>query len=302
MTTPLAPLAAAQSTPPRPARRRVLRIAHLTDSHVQPERDAHRGLTACLKHVGDLARPDLILAGGDNIMEAFNTPATRAELQFKLWRQIIADHSPAPVLHCIGNHDVWGWDKAKSGTTGDEPLHGKRWAVDTFQLPNRYYSLDRAGWHLVVLDSTLPHENSYKGCLDDEQFDWLQADLAATPPTTPILVLSHIPILSASAYFDGDNEKSGDWVVPGAWMHIDARRIKNVFLRHRNVKLALSGHIHLVDRVDYLGVTYLCNGAVCGGWWKGPNQECDTGYGVVDLYDDGSFDAEYVVFPWTPVP
>jgi Icc protein len=111
-----------------------------------------------------------------------------------------------------------------------------------------------------------------------------------------VLVLSHIPILCACALLDGDNEKSGDWVVPGAWMHTDARRIKDLFYRHPNVKLAISGHIHLRDRLDYNGVTYLCNGAVCGAWWKGNYQETEPGYSLIDLYDDGTFDQQYVAY------
>ena len=129
----------------------------------------------------------------------------------------------------------------------------------------------------------------------------LTEDLAAIPAATPTLLLSHQPIFSAAAFFDGENEKSGHWQVPAAWMHIDARRLKDLFKQHRNVKLALSGHLHLVDRVDYCGVTYLCNGAVSGAWWKGDNQECDEGYGLIDLYDDGTFDHQYVAFHWTPV-
>jgi predicted phosphodiesterase len=114
-------------------------------------------------------------------------------------------------------------------------------------------------------------------------------------------VVSHIPILSVAAFLDENNERTGDWHVPGAWMHIDARRIKGLFKRHPNVKLCLSGHLHLVDRCEYLGVTYVCNGAVCSNWWKGNYQETDEGYGVVDLYADGTFDAQYVAYGWTPV-
>jgi hypothetical protein len=84
--------------------------------------------------------------------------------------------------------------------------------------------------------------------------------------------------------------------VPGAWLHLDARRIKDLFHRHLQVKLCLSGHIHLVDRVDYLGVTYCCSGAVSGGWWDGPCQEFPNGYGLVTLYNDGSFDNRYVAY------
>jgi 3',5'-cyclic-AMP phosphodiesterase len=53
-----------------------------------------------------------------------------------------------------------------------------------------------------------------------------------------------------------------------------------------------------VDRVDYNGVSYLCNGAVCGSWWKGRHHDCDEGYAVLDLYDDGSFDCEYMKYGW----
>jgi 3',5'-cyclic AMP phosphodiesterase CpdA len=81
-------------------------------------------------------------------------------------------------------------------------------------------------------------------------------------------------------------------------MHIDARRIKDLFREHPNVKLALSGHIHLKDRVDYNSVTYLCNGAVSGSWWGGPYQECPPGYALVDLFSDGSFEYEYRTFGW----
>jgi len=47
-------------------------------------------------------------------------------------------------------------------------------------------------------------------------------------------VVSHIPIISTSVFFDGDNEKSGNWNVPRAWMHIDARKIKDLFADYPN--------------------------------------------------------------------
>ena len=44
------------------ARQRVLRLAHLTDVHVQPELRAPEGMTACLRHIHAANdRPDLIL-------------------------------------------------------------------------------------------------------------------------------------------------------------------------------------------------------------------------------------------------
>ena len=84
-------------------------------------------------------------------------------------------------------------------------------------------------------------------------------------------------------------------------MHIDSRHTKNLFLKHPNVRLALSGHIHLVDRVDYNGVSYLCNGSVAGNWWQGPFQETPPGYTLMDLYDDGTWHREYVKYGWQPI-
>jgi 3',5'-cyclic AMP phosphodiesterase CpdA len=283
------------------AKNRVLRIAHLTDCHVYDKRNAAAGLAACLHHAQNQTdKPDVIFNGGDAVMDTLYSDRDGTKRQWDLWTQVIKNECSLPIEHCIGNHDVWGWgDKEKIPDT--DTLYGKKWVMDIHGLDMPYRSFDRAGWHFIFLDSThYSDDKDYQACLDDDQFSWLEADLVAVNPNTPIMVFSHIPIFSVCAYVDGENEKSGNWVVPGRWMHIDARRIKNLFLKHGNVKVCLSGHIHLVDRVEYLGVTYLCNGAVCGGWWKGNYQECAPGYALVDLYDDGSFDNEYVTFGWQP--
>lgn len=290
---------AAEIAPAAAGKTRALRLAHLTDIHVQPELSAGPGLAACLKHVQSLKdAPTLILNGGDSVMDVFGKDAARAKAQADIFRSVLKQECSLRVEHCIGNHDVWGWNKKNSQTTGDEANWGKPWALDLFGINRRYRSFDVAGWHFIVLDSTFPAGTGYTARLDDEQFDWLAKDLAATPPTTPVCVLSHIPILAVSAFMDGENEKSGDWKVPGAWMHIDARQIGKLFLKHPNVKLCLSGHLHLHDQCLYNNVWYICNGAVSGGWWKGSYHECAEGYGLVDLYADGTFDAQYVGFGW----
>jgi len=275
---------------------RLLRLAHLTDTHVQSERSGDKGFANCLDHLHALKdKPELIIFGGDNLMnvDAAKNTGQRAQDQIDVWNTVVKEHCKIPHKYCIGNHDILGM---KQDT-------GKAWAVEQFGVPERYYSFDRAGWHILVLDSTEPQSGGgYKARLDEEQFDWLTDDLAKTPADRPVLIVSHIPLLTVTAYFDGNNEKSGNWVVPGAWMHLDARRIKDLFAKHANVKLCLSGHMHLVDQVVYNDVTYCCNGAVSGAWWGGNYHECAPGYGLVDLYDDGSFYNQYVVHGWTAKP
>jgi hypothetical protein len=59
--------------------------------------------------------------------------------------------------------------------------------------------------------------------------------------------------------------------------------------------------MHLLDRCETDGIAYICGGAVCANWWEGRRQKIDEGYGLVDLYDDGSFEYAYTPFGWKAV-
>jgi len=216
------------------------------------------------------------------------------ELSQKVWKA----ECSVPVEHAIGNHDIWGIHKSKSKTTGSEPLYGKKWVMSLNGWERPYRSFDRGGWHFIALDTVSPLEDAYKGFIDDEQFAWIEQDLAKVGGKTPVLLFGHIPLLSAAAFFRRTHEESGNWVVPGDRMVINARKMKDLFYKHPNVKVSLSGHLHMVDRVDYLGVSYLCNGAVSGAWWRGKSQEFEPGYGIVDLYADGTIENKYVTYGW----
>jgi hypothetical protein len=43
----------------------------------------------------------------------------------------------------------------------------------------------------------------------------------------------------------------------------------------------------------------ISNGAVSGNWWKGKRYFTDNGYAMVNLYNDGSFENEYVPYGFT---
>jgi Icc protein len=281
----------------------VLTIAHITDVHVKPEGKAPAGMRACLRDIAALPnQPDVIFNGGDAIMDALATSKERAETQWKLWWSILKEECKLPIEHCIGNHDIWGWQRTKAGTNGTEPLYGKKMALEQLQLAMPYRSFDRAGWHFIVLDSVQERgDEGYKPVLDEEQFAWLTADLKATPATTPVCILSHVPILSVTPfYFTDEVVKDYQFKLIGALMHQDTKRIKDLLAGFPNVKLCLSGHDHLLDRVDYNGITYLCNGAVSGNWWGGRFKDCDPGYGIIRLYADGRFEHDYKTYDWDP--
>ena len=291
-----APMLGARSDAEGPGGR-PLRVAFLTDVHVQAEKQGEQGFAACLAHVQSRPDPpDLVVFGGDNLMNVDGDGGReRAPAQLACWNRVVSGDLTTPHRTVIGNHDILAMD----------PVDGRRWACDAFGLDRGHYHWDQGGWRFIVLDSTSPNvlrggEGGYKGLLDEAQFDWLDRTLRDTPKDVPVCVLSHIPILSACVFFDGENEKTGDWSVPGAWMHLDARRLKDRFHRHGNVKLCLSGHLHLAEIVDYLGVRYACGGAVSGGWWGGPYHEFEPGYLLVDLHADGRTDVAFETFGWTP--
>lgn len=290
---------------PRAGAKRSIRLAHLTDSHIQPELGADQGVAACFRHAqSQKDKPELILMGGDHVMDSLATDEARTALQWDLWKKALKDECSLPIKSAVGNHDCWGWNKKKSKTSGTEPNYGKKRACEIFGRDKPYTSWDQAGWHFVILDSITDigqGDGGYLGKLDDEQLAWLTADLAGVKKDMPVLILSHIPIVAgciwdASATLNATNKLE----ISGGLVHTDVGKLIQLFHQHPNVKLCISGHVHLLDRVDYNGVSYLCNGAVSGGWWKGNHKQCEPGYAMVDLFDDGTFKHEYQTYGWKP--
>lgn len=277
------------------------RIVHMTDIHVQPELGAEAGLAAALAHA-QRQKPDLVITGGDSVMDVFEAKRGRAEDLRKLFLGTMKRECSVPLRHTVGNHDIFGWNKSRSGTVGTEADWGKRFACDMFGIARTYHSFDQGGWRFVCLDSVQPKGDAYTAYLDDAQHDWLVRLLADTPKAMPVCVVSHIPVMSLTTLTFGKprgRDKVGeDTVITNGEMHTDATLLHDLFRRSGNVRLCLSGHIHLVDRCAIDGVTYICDGAVSGSWWKGPLQGIPEGFGVIDLRPDGTFDHRYESYGW----
>lgn len=311
---------------PRPSG--AFRLVHFTDIHIKPEHNAEQGTRTALRHVRQTA-PDaqLLITGGDLLMDAMDQTKERTSEYWSLFQRVLKDEWKGPVEHCIGNHDIWGWGKEKSKTTGSEPLWGKKWWMQMVNKQRTYGSFDQGPWHIVILDSVQPYLDGYQGGLDDEQFAWLENDLASVAPGRFTLIVSHIPILSMGM-IDCDARKppepgprrEGFHIGIGAMM-MDAHRLLRLFQKHPHVKACLSGHIHIVEHLRYLGIDFFCSGAVCGMWWRdfAANREfmtrrfrqgdvpvelrparADPGYAVVDLHPDGRVTSVYHTFAWTP--
>lgn len=272
-------------------------VAHLTDVHVKPDPVAEEGMRKAFRHVNNLQnKPAFIINGGDAIMDAMAADKIKTQAQWDVWNRILKEENSLPMYHCIGNHDNWGWQLNDESVKTD-PLYNKGWAVKQHNMPGPYYSFEKADWKFIVLDSA--HENSggYIARIEDEQFAWLENELKNSSSSKHICIVSHIPIVSfcAAMFFD-KNLDNGDWRLPRNLLHIDTRKLKALFKNYSNIRCAISGHIHLQDEVEYLGVKYFCNGAVSGNWWKGAFQDFPPAYAIMRFYKDGQVEREMIEY------
>jgi 3',5'-cyclic AMP phosphodiesterase CpdA len=286
--------------PSIPATAGSFRFVHLTDIHVQRERNGDQGFARALKAVESLQpRPDFILTGGDLVFDVLAHGPERSRALFELFNKVLADHTSLPAFHTIGNHDVFGWSP-RSGVRPDTAGYGKALARDYLRMERTYHRFDHKGWRFFCLDNIQPGGNErypYEGFIDGPQMEWFEAELKGTDPRMPVLLCEHIPTVTVTHAGHAHLVKDKSWQVPSGFICTDAAR-RTALYATRNVRLSLSGHIHERDRVEYLGTTYINDGAVSGNWWKGAYRGVEEGFGIIDCRPDGTFEHRYFDYGW----
>jgi 3',5'-cyclic AMP phosphodiesterase CpdA len=214
---------------------------------------------------------------------------------WEVWRGIVKDHNSLDMFSALGNHDEWyGPTDTLDNEYKLDKRYGKQWAIEELKLPSRYYSFTAKGWKFIALDS-INGGGSWR--LDDEQMEWLKREIKIS--TVPTLVFNHVPIVSIGALlYYTQRQTTSEVKFPMGDMHNDHKMIKDVFNSNGKVRVCLSGHVHYVDAIDYLGVKYLCNGAVSGNWWGTPIalDEFPPVYSIIDLFEDGSSSHQLVKY------
>ncbi|HYZ86687.1 MAG TPA: metallophosphoesterase [Bryobacteraceae bacterium] len=245
-------------------------FVHLTDTHIQPEQRAAEGCRACFRQV-NAVKPEFILIGGDLVFDAADVPPQRAKVVYDLYRESVK-LIEAPTHAVIGNHDVF-CVTTKSGGTPDTPGYGKRMFED--HVGKRYYSFTHKGWQFLALDSIhLTSNDRFIGRIDDDQLTWLKNTLAAVDRTTPLVVLTHIPLVTGFLHF------ASSPATPDMLVVTNAREVLNLLWPY-NLKAVLQGHTHVRETVLYNGCQFITSGAVCGNWWRGPRLGHPEGFGVL---------------------
>jgi Icc protein len=259
-----------------------------TDTHIEPELNAAQGCDECFRKIAGI-QSDFAIMGGDHVYDALSVGEARASLVYDLYRKT-EQQLQMKLYHTIGNHDVFGIE-TKSGVSPSDPGYGKKLYEERIG-GKTYYSFDHRGYHFVVLDSIQPTaDRMWEARIDDPQVSWLADDLKKVPPGAPVIVVTHVPLVTAFttyATLDEPNAKYNTLTVA------NAPQVLKV-LEGRNVIAVLQGHTHVNEIVSYKSTQYITSGAVCGNWWHGPRMGTPEGFTVVSLRE-GKISTRYETY------
>jgi hypothetical protein len=219
-------------------------FAHMSDTHVQPEnieRTRRAIALAAERHV------EFALVSGDLVKDSLRVGEARARSLFTLYRDELAK-APFPIHSAMGNHDVFGIERDKSGVAADNPSYGK--ALFEEFLGPRYSAFNHGGVHFIVLDTIGVADTRYYGFLDDAQLAWIGREVALLPPATPIVTLCHIPLRNGIVSVDPFGIELLAVAGQDGLRHVvrNAAALTKA-LAGRRWTLALQGHFHAAERL-----------------------------------------------------
>lgn len=260
------------------------RIAYLTDIHLSEDPVITERASQAIAHIKNV---DLVIFGGDNLMAIDHVKPERVASQMKTWNQVMAKSLKIPYRCILGNHDIEQWESGDAS-----PMNGKRRALDHFKMKSRFWSEEFAGWKVIGLDTVHKNDDGFIGKIDSEQMSWLESELKDNKPK---IVVGHIPLLTVTALANsGIRIQGGIHQLSTSSMCENGKDVVALFRKYGNVKLALSGHTHMIDQCEFDGTSYLCAGAFCGGWWNGANQGFDPTYHIIELNSENSISVKRV--------
>ena len=195
-----------------------------------------------------------ILHVGD-LIEGIGQPPAEYGSRFSRMAGIL-DQAQIPWFLTPGDHDVNPQEyTANSSDRSIEKLFFLNYSPRRPELlPGLYYSFDVAGYHFIALNS-LEHlrtdirwGDAFLAKLSEEQFNWLQQDLANHRSALGIVVFMHQPL----------------WYNVAAWQPV------HQLLRQYPVRAVVAGHMHYSqDEGQFDGIRYLVVGATGGSVKQG---------------------------------
>ena len=273
----------------RGSERGVLRLVFYTDVHARTEWETP---TAVMMAAGAInaQRPDLVLAGGDLITDGFDSLPEEVAPR---WDTYMAMHDAIEGEQhtVVGNHDLVGaLPKDGSPPVADPRADYK----ERLGLDRTYGAFDALGYRVMLLDSLRVSGDKYKyhGWISLEQREWIKEELARLDRTTPIVVMTHVPL--ATAFFS-TTEGTTFQAKPNRVV-VNNIEVLELFAEH-NLILVLQGHLHVTELVRWRGTGFLTGGAVCARWWRGPFHGTEEGFNTITLGHD-RIEWDYIDYGW----
>lgn len=275
--------------PARGSERGSVRLVFYTDVHARTQWATPVAMARAANAV-NAQKPDLVIAGGDLITDGFESSASRVAPRWEAYKKM--HHTiEADIYPAIGNHDLVAVCPRDGTPTAADP---RAFYKAQMKLEKTYYSFDAVGYHFVILDSIniTSDEYKYQGMIWPEELEWLKQDLSRVPRGNPIVLVTHIPLLSA--FFAATK---GTTYVPKK-----NRVVVNNFdvleiIKDHNVLLVLQGHLHVKEFIVWQDTRFIVGGAICGKWWRGPWHGTKEGFNVITL-SGNLVHWEYVDYGW----
>jgi len=267
-----------------------MRMVFYTDVHARTEWNTPEAM-ALAADVINARKSDIVISGGDLITDGFQSSyykvASRWDAYMKMHNAIKSDIYPA-----VGNHDLVAAIPEDGTPAADNP---RAVYLDRMGLERTYYSFNAVGYHFIMLDAiqVTRDEYKYQGIVQSRQLEWLKQDLSGLSKNTPIIMVTHIPLLTS---FYSASKGATFSALPHRVIVNNHEVLK--ILESYNVILVLQGHSHVSEMIKWQDTTFITGGAVCGKWWRGNRYGTEEGF--YDITLTGNHVAcSYIDYGWT---
>ena len=266
-----------------------LRLVYYTDVHARTEWNTPAAMAMAADAI-NARQADLVIAGGDLITDGFQSSAARVAPR---WDAYLAMHQAidADVYPVLGNHDLVAAIPTDGTPAADNP---RAVYLERMGLERTYYSFNAAGYHFIILDSiqVTGDDYQYQGSIGSHQLQWLQQDLATVSKTTPVIMVTHIPLLTS--FFNAS--KGATYAARPNRVIVNNREVLQTAANH-NLILVLQGHLHVNEMIKWQNTTFITGGAVCGKWWRGAWYGTEEGFYDITVTGD-QVECAYIDYGW----
>lgn len=259
----------------------------MTDIHLQPEHgypnlpqipdlSPQKAFSMAIDTANKLGA-DFAIMGGDQVYDVMRGQI-RADSLYQGYKTAVSALN-MPVYHTIGNHDLFGiYEDGNTNPTHPDYKYG----MFERYLGKTYYSFDHEGWHFIVLNSLDEKNKRYTGVVSQEQINWLKDDLAQIKSEIPIVVSTHLPLVSViRQIYPTKNQPE---TTKEQWV-INQKEVLDLFSNH-NLKLVLQGHLHIMEDiyVNQLGTHFITGGSIAGRpSWQGFRNGEPSGFLLIKI-------------------